>query len=300
MPNRMNINYPITIFIVTYNRADYLKECIESVLNQTYNNFSLCILDNASTDNTHNVVKSFNDNRINYIRHAKNIGGVANINYAIEICDAKYFVIFHDDDVMCKDMIEKEFNELEENEEYSIASSLCTCIDKKSKKIITNKKKNEDKISLFKGDEYLKNFLTGKPGLICPSVMYRNSFFIRMKLFFEIEVGPAADQYLWFEVEKLGGILCRINEPLMNYRLHESQDSKINGSIMEISLLKAIKKRIINDIKANKGNYHLQKWGFLFCNFGYFYFTINRMNNSNIAKETNNDRKTVRKIYKEV
>lgn len=241
----------LTIFIVTYNRANYLQLCIKSILEQTYTEFQLVILDNASTDITQHIVKSFNDNRIFYIRHPKNIGGIANINYAINMCETKYFVIFHDDDIMDKDMIKAELDELEKNEEYVLVSSLCTYIDGEGKEVVNYEEIFENRISLYRDNEYLKSYLLegGRPGVICPSVMYRSSFFKANRLLFSVDVGQAADQYLWFEVEKSGGILCIINEPLIKYRLHELQDSQINNFSMQVDLLDAINKKLLNDDK---------------------------------------------------
>ena len=71
----------VSVIITTFNRAEYLEKAIKSVLNQTYSDFELLILDNSSTDNTEEVVKSFNDKRIRYIKHplltisqARNLG----------------------------------------------------------------------------------------------------------------------------------------------------------------------------------------------------------------------------------
>ena len=244
----------LTVFVVTYNRANYLKTCIKSILEQSFCDFQLVILDNASIDNTQIIVNSFQDNRIQYIRHEMNIGGLNNINYALNMCKTKYFIIFHDDDIMNKDLLGKEVEVLEENEKYSIASSQCAFIDGKGKgiAIALYNKKQQDRISLFKGNEYLRNFLLREQSIICPSVMFRNTFFKEKGLAFRSEVGPAADQYLWFEVAKNGGILCRINEKLMKYRVHEDQDSQIHGDIMEVDLLDAVIKNNICNIKNNQ------------------------------------------------
>ena len=97
----------ITAFIVTYNRVEYLKKAIDSVLNQTCRDFELIILDNCSTDGTEEYVKSLNDDRITYIRHEKNIGGGGNIAYAFAHCKWDYFAVFHDDDVLHTNLLEE-------------------------------------------------------------------------------------------------------------------------------------------------------------------------------------------------
>ena len=242
----------LTIFVVTYNRANYLRACIKSILEQSYQNFQLVILDNASIDDTQNIVNSFKDNRIGYIRHEKNIGGCNNIKYAFNLCETKYFIVFHDDDIMNNDLLKKEIGVLEENEKYAIVSSLATFIDGEGKRIASYNTKRESGISIFKGNEYIRNFLLKRQGIICPSVMFRNAFFKEKALTFRTDVGQAADQYLWFEAAKNGGILCRINERLMKYRVHEDQDSLIHSDIMEVDLLDAVIKNNICNIKNNQ------------------------------------------------
>ena len=60
----------VTAVIVTFNRAQFLGEAIQSVLNQTYANLELLVLDNSSTDNTPEIVGNFSDSRISYLRHS--------------------------------------------------------------------------------------------------------------------------------------------------------------------------------------------------------------------------------------
>ncbi|MDD5327112.1 MAG: glycosyltransferase [Phycisphaerae bacterium] len=85
----------ISIVIPTYNRSRLLVRAVTSVLNQSYSNFELIIVDDASTDNTEEVVSSFNDERIRYIRHEKNKGEAAARNTGIK--SAKYGYIAHQD-----------------------------------------------------------------------------------------------------------------------------------------------------------------------------------------------------------
>ena len=59
----------VSIYTVTRNRADLLPRCMKSILNQTYKNIEYIIIDSASTDNTEDVVKSFNDARIQYEKY---------------------------------------------------------------------------------------------------------------------------------------------------------------------------------------------------------------------------------------
>ena len=88
----------VSIVVPTYNRASLLKEAIESVLAQKYENFELLVLDNCSPDDTPDVVISFKDPRIKYIRHQCNIGSAANWTYGVHWTQGEYLSILGDDD----------------------------------------------------------------------------------------------------------------------------------------------------------------------------------------------------------
>jgi glycosyltransferase involved in cell wall biosynthesis len=96
----------ITIGIPTYNRANgYMKEAVASALGQTYGNIEVIISDNCSSDNTGEVVKSFNDSRIRYFRHSVNIGANDNFNFCLEQASGAYFLLLHDDDLIDMDFV---------------------------------------------------------------------------------------------------------------------------------------------------------------------------------------------------
>lgn len=104
----------ISVVIATYNRAHILPRAINSVLNQTYKNFELIIIDDCSTDNTQEIVKSFSDKRIIYHRHKKNKGLLAAINTGWNLTEARYNCKLDDDDELFPKALEtvvKKFNE---------------------------------------------------------------------------------------------------------------------------------------------------------------------------------------------
>jgi len=105
---KLSNKYPlVSIGIPTYNRADgFLRETLTSALNQTYPNIEIIVSDNCSTDNTEVYVESFDDPRIRYFRHAKNIGASNNFNYCLEQARGDYFLLLHDDDLIDKDFVE--------------------------------------------------------------------------------------------------------------------------------------------------------------------------------------------------
>jgi glycosyltransferase involved in cell wall biosynthesis len=90
----------VTVAIPTYNRADYLVEALESVLAQTFTDFVVVVSDNASTDNTREVVERYDDPRIVYRRHDVNQGWIANFNSSLAGAGTDYAMFLCDDDLL--------------------------------------------------------------------------------------------------------------------------------------------------------------------------------------------------------
>jgi glycosyltransferase involved in cell wall biosynthesis len=87
----------VSVILATYNRAELLRRCITSLLLQTFKNFELLVVDDGSADNTEEVVRSFTDNRIKYIKYPHR-GVYANRNAALKISKGKYIAVADDDD----------------------------------------------------------------------------------------------------------------------------------------------------------------------------------------------------------
>ncbi|MDB4441908.1 glycosyltransferase [bacterium] len=97
----------VTVAIPTYNRADsYLKQTIESVLDQTYKNIEVIIADNCSSDQTDALVESLGAQNIRYFKHQTNIGPNNNFNFCLKQANGDYFLLLQDDDLIDPDMVE--------------------------------------------------------------------------------------------------------------------------------------------------------------------------------------------------
>ena len=107
--SRVSIGMPV------FNGEKYLRESIESILDQTYQNFELIISDNASTDRTQEICLEYarKDNRISYYRNDKNLGGPRNYNRVFELSSAEYFKWAAYDDVLAPDFLRKCVNVLD-------------------------------------------------------------------------------------------------------------------------------------------------------------------------------------------
>jgi len=88
----------VSICIPTYNAKKTVVQTVQSILNQTYKNLEIIIVDNASTDNTLDLLQKFKDPRIKIYKNIKNIGAEKNFSRCIELAKGKYIAIFHADD----------------------------------------------------------------------------------------------------------------------------------------------------------------------------------------------------------
>jgi glycosyltransferase involved in cell wall biosynthesis len=119
----------VTVAIPTYNRAALLREALESVLAQTHSNFRLVIGDNASTDNTADVVASYRDTRIEYVRSEHNIGMIANFNRLIGLTETEFLMLLPDDDLLYPDYLNSILEILQRNSRVGFAHTAFDMID---------------------------------------------------------------------------------------------------------------------------------------------------------------------------
>jgi len=98
----------VSAVISTFNRADLVGHAIGSVIDQTYRNLEIIVVDDHSTDNTEEVVKRFGESRLQYIRHERNKGGSAARNTGIKAATGEYIAFLDDDDEWVENKIERQ------------------------------------------------------------------------------------------------------------------------------------------------------------------------------------------------
>lgn len=113
----------VTVCIPTHNRAELLRACIDSVLAQTYRRFLIVVSDNASTDHTETVVRSFADPRIRYVRQSENIGVLRNYAQFLESVETEYALVLADDDLLYPMLLEQCVLALDESPEVGVVHS---------------------------------------------------------------------------------------------------------------------------------------------------------------------------------
>jgi glycosyltransferase involved in cell wall biosynthesis len=127
----------ITIGLPVHNGGSYLANAIESVLKQTHRDLELIISDNASTDETPEICARYarQDERVSYVRHAKNMGAARNFNYTVDVSRGQYFAWLAHDDLMEPMYLEKCIGALEHEPEAVLCFSKTRFIDESGKVI---------------------------------------------------------------------------------------------------------------------------------------------------------------------
>ncbi len=147
-PNEINRDQPlISVCMPVYNGENFIIEAIESVLNQSYNNFEIIISDDCSKDKTEEICRSFTakDKRISYIRQEKNIGANENYNYVRQIARGVYFTQLAQDDLLEKDFLKITSKYLDSHPNCIIVTGDFESIDQDGNKIkIENLEKIRD------------------------------------------------------------------------------------------------------------------------------------------------------------
>jgi glycosyltransferase involved in cell wall biosynthesis len=115
----------ISVCIPTYNRCSTLRNTISTILDQTYTEFELVVVDNASNDSTEAVIRSFTDPRIRYVRNPFNVGQIENQNRCIEEAAGEIIAIFHDDDIYHPDILRRSLAMLDK---YPNVGLVCSAV----------------------------------------------------------------------------------------------------------------------------------------------------------------------------
>lgn len=178
--------------MTVYNGGRFLREAIESCLNQTYTNLELIIIDDGSLDNSLEIIKSFEDKRIRLIINEANKGQSYSRNKGIKESSGEYIAVMDADDVAYLDRIEKQVNFLLGNKNISIIGSFVSIIDEQSKIIKTRR--------LPVANDDIKVDLIFNCPLVHSSVMWRKCDFEYYDLSYSLDFVYAQDMELWSRV----------------------------------------------------------------------------------------------------
>lgn len=208
----------VNVIMPAFNGEKYIGDAIESVLNQTYDNFELVIVEDQSTDNTLNVIQRYKDPRISLYVNSKNKGIAYSTNLGISNSVGKYIALLDDDDIALKQRLEWQVEFLEDHDEIDILGGRTAYIDKDGKFIrylkepIYNSKYIKANL-LF----YNKKFANG-------TTMMRRSFIEENSLKYQDGCLGMQDFKFFMDSSKVGTITS-IDHLIHLKRIHEEQET---------------------------------------------------------------------------
>lgn len=234
----------ITICIPTHNRAEYLPETIRSILNQTYKNFELFVINDASTDDTEAVVKDFKDRRMTYIKNRKNLGYIASMNKGTRLSKCEWIMHVSDDDRMRPTMLDEMTKVLGEQENKTIGFIVPQSANINGKGDLISDPSlqlNRKKYIVLNPGEFIFNFtLYGKKVLgkyifntSFPSTLFNRKILIELGL--SSKAVPVSHDILIESKICLMYPVIVIDKPLFEYRVHQNLGSSLNkrGTFLE-------------------------------------------------------------------
>lgn len=210
----------VTICIPTYNSENTIRETIVSLLNQTYKNYTIKIVDNCSTDKTREIVNEINSDKIILIENDINVGGEGNFTRCMQLAEGDYTAIYHADDIYNERIIEEQVNVLENPAVAAVAthSSLINEYGEIIGERFIPPELNNDVVNIMNREKFINlvckygNFIT------CPSVMARSSIYKeKIKIWNGKDYKTSADLDVWLRITEVGS-LALITKKLINYR----------------------------------------------------------------------------------
>ncbi|MGB4205308.1 MAG: glycosyltransferase family 2 protein [Bacteroidales bacterium] len=202
----------LSIVMPVFNAEPFIFEAVSSLLNQSFYDFELIIVDDGCTDKSIDIVKSFNDERIRLITNEQNSGIVFSRNRGIELARGRYIAPFDADDIAEKDKFQKQINFLENNKDYGIIGSWALLIDKNGKKL-------------------KKKWKVNAPADRIPVILLFRNYFIQSAVVIRREALPTGnytkgfdaveDYKMWFEISRKYKV-WNYPEYLLKYRIHDS------------------------------------------------------------------------------
>lgn len=203
----------VSVIMPTYNRAEYLKEAVESILKQTLQDFELIIIDDASTDATFDVLKSFiNDSRVRLYRELHNQGQTVLRNKGLTFASGKFIAWADSDDICLPNRLEKQIAFLDANPDIGVCGTAIEYIGSKSGRVI-----------LPTNDEVIRTALLFNSTFANPTVIMRQNLFTE-NLLYDERFLFAEDYELWVRTASMTRF-ANLSEVLVRYRVHSQQAS---------------------------------------------------------------------------
>lgn len=206
----------ISVVLPVYNASKYVAEAIQSVLNQSFTDFELIIINDGSTDNSLDIIKSFPDSRIIVIDQL-NKGALAAVLSGTAVCKGEFIARMDHDDISLNNRFEKQINFLRKNPDVSLVSGAIIYIDERGNEL----SRSFPLTSFYAIKKYLNNYGSV---IVHPAVMMRRRDFEAVGGYSKGSGDRFHDYHLWVKFIRKGYKIMNESRVVLKYRL-------LNGSI---------------------------------------------------------------------
>ncbi|HII3709403.1 TPA: glycosyltransferase family 2 protein [Pasteurella multocida] len=249
------LNTPlVSVLICAYNVEKYIEECINAVINQTYKNLEIIVVNDGSSDSTLSKLHSLSekDSRIKIINNSKNLGFISSLNIGIEYVSGDYVARTDTDDITKPDWIEKILGCLEKEKHIIAMGSYI--------QVLSEQGNGSNLSNYYEDGQIWKNPTEHKDifeQMLFRNPIHNNSMVVRSSVFnqyglrFDSSYKHTEDYKFWLDVSRLG-YLANYPEPLVYYRFHSNQTSSLHNEYQNL-MAKKIRRIAINYYLSDLG-----------------------------------------------
>lgn len=231
-----DMNVPlVSVILPVYNSEKFIREAVQSILDQTYANFELLIFNDASTDGTWDLLKSFEDPRIKLFNSDTNVGYLMHLNEGIRIAKGKYLARMDADDISLNERFKEQVDFLENNEDVGVCGTAIEIFGDRNKTYVPSEKH----------DDILFDLLLFSP-IVHPSVMIRRSILDENEILYDQDFYTAEDYHLWVRLSNITKF-HNLSKVLLKYRWYGGNISNTKQELQN-STKKLIQKEALKEL----------------------------------------------------
>lgn len=233
----------ISVIMPVYNGEKYIKEAIESILNQTYKKFEFIIINDCSTDNTEAIIKSYDDPRIVYIKNENNLGVAASLNNGLKIAKGEFIARMDADDITVSERLYLQLDFMNKHSDIGICGTNMGSFIESPDNIL-------NEINYSEYDENIKVNMLFRQVFSHPTVMIRTNILLDNNIKYNESYDKAEDYKLWYDILKVSKA-HNLQKLLYLYRLHNNQVTKNSVTEVRRSALK-VRNALFDDMNIDE------------------------------------------------
>lgn len=234
----------ISVVMPVYNGEKFLRETMDSIFNQTFGDFEFIIINDASKDSTEEIIKSYEDDRIVYLKNEQNLGVAGSLNRGLETAKGEYIARIDADDIALPSRFEKQADFMDNHPDVGVCGSTVRIFEEDGA---------ERNFVYSETDKSIRVDMLFNSAFAHPSVMIRRALLEKYGIFYNLEYEKAEDYRMWYDILKVSKG-HNLQEPLLRYRHHQNQVTKTNVKEQTVAVTK-MRKVMYDTLNLNTEEY---------------------------------------------